>query len=262
MSTTADPTGPRASVVVLAGGMGLRLRPHTVHLPKPLMPIGDTTVLELLLDQLGRQGFRRVTLALAYLGDLIEKTCGDGSRFGLELSYSRESTPLSTAGPLQLVEPVEDPLVVINGDLLTNLDFRGLVDFHKERGADATVAVQRLHSELDYEVVAVGEDGELLDYSESPAQGHVVSIGVNVLEPDVIDCISPGEALSMPDLILRLREQGKKVVVYKADCLWQDIGRPEHYESAVELFRHRTADFFPSGATAGRARCLEAGRRP
>jgi len=245
MSTTYDVMESRADVVILAGGKGKRLHPHTIRVPKPMMPIGDTSVVEILLQQLRRQGFQRVTLALSHLGDLIEEACGDGSRFGLDLCYSREPVPLSTAGPLELVERTERPLLVVNGDLLTDLDFRGVLDFHRERGADATVTVQELRTELDFGVVEVGEDGELLGYVEKPAHGHIVSIGVNVFEPEVIDSIEPGEVLSMPELIMRLRREGKKVFVYEASCLWQDIGRPEHYERAVELFRRNTEAFLP-----------------
>jgi len=186
-----------------------------------------------------------VTLALSHLGDLIEDACGDGSRFGLELSYSREPSPLSTAGPLKLIENLGNPFIVINGHLLTNLDFRRVLEFHTERGGDATVAVRAEQAELDFGVVEVGESGELLDYVEKPHHEYMVGIGVNVFGPEVLDCIEVGESVTMPEVIMRLRRAGKKVFVYRAKCLWQDIGRPEHYESAVALFRGNEAEFPP-----------------
>ena len=248
MSTTSDPsadTAVQTDVVILAGGKGKRLHPYTVRLPKPLMPIGDTSVLELLLRQLHVQGFRRATLALSHLGDLIEEVCGDGTRFGLDLCYSREPKPLSTGGPLKLIKGLDRSFVVVNGDLLTDLDFREVIEFHRRREAAATIVVQEHRIGFDFGIVEVNERAELESYREKPSFHHLVSIGVNVLEPEVIDFIESGETLSMPDLLLRLRDAGKRVLVYPTKCLWQDIGRPEHYEKARELFQKHASEFLP-----------------
>ncbi len=231
-------TQPR--VIILAGGKGRRLRPYTMTLPKPLLPLGEMPVLEILLRRLRRSGFRDVTLAVSHLPELIENVCGDGARFGLKIRYSREHRPLSTAGPLALVRGLRRAFLVINGDILTNLDYRALLRFHGERRAAATVAVHRRRLQDDFGIIEVGAGGILAGWTEKPQHEHVVSMGVYALQPRVLRYIRPGKALDMPALILRLRDAGEKVLVYESSCLWLDIGRPEDYEAATEMFaRHR-----------------------
>ena len=253
MSTTSETNtdaDAQTHVVILAGGKGKRLHPHTVRLPKPLMPIGDTSVLELLLCQLQLQGFRQVTLALSHLGSLIEEVCGDGTRFGLDLRYSREPDPLSTAGPLKLVKGLDRSFLVVNGDILTDLDFSEIVDFHRCQEAIATIVAQEHSVEFDFGIVEVNGMAELESFREKPSFRHLVSIGVSVLEPEALDFIQAGEELSMPDLLLRLRNAGKRVLVYPTKCLWQDIGRPEHYQKAQEIFRKNASKFLPASGSA------------
>jgi NDP-sugar pyrophosphorylase family protein len=228
--------------VILAGGRGTRLRPYTTVLPKPLMPIGDMPILEVVLRQLKRSGFTRVTLAVSYLAGLIEAYCGDGSRFGLELAYSREEKALSTAGPLKLVPGLDDTFLTANGDLLTTLDFAALVRFHRERGAAATIAVHRRTARIDYGVVETEDDGALRAYTEKPELPYLVSMGVNVFEPWVTDYIADGETLGIPDLMLRLKAAGKTVLTYESPCLWYDIGRHEDYEQAIDVFESMRRD--------------------
>ena len=139
--------------VILAGGEGTRLRPYTTILPKPLMPVGEMPILEIVLRQLKHRGFDRVTLAVSYLAELIEAFCGDGSRFGLEIRYSREPRALSTAGPLKLVPGLDETFLVMNGDVLTTLDYAALVRFHRDRGAAATIAMHRRTIEIDFGVI-------------------------------------------------------------------------------------------------------------
>ena len=139
--------------VILAGGQGTRLRPYTAVLPKPLMPIGDMPILEIVLRQLQRAGFRDVTLAVSYLAEMMQAYCGDGSRFGLRIRYSRETASLSTAGPLKLIPGLDDTFLVMNGDLLTTLDYAALIRFHREHGAMATIATHRRTVLIDYGVV-------------------------------------------------------------------------------------------------------------
>jgi NDP-sugar pyrophosphorylase family protein len=234
--------------VILAGGKGTRLRPYTTVLPKPLMPIGDMPILEVVLRQLQRSGFTRVTLAVSYLAELIEAFCGDGSRFGLELAYSRETKPLSTAGPLKLVPGLDDTFLTTNGDLLTTLDFASLVRFHRETKAAATIAVHRRTAKIDYGVVETEDDGSLRAYIEKPQFPYRVSMGVNVFEPWVTDHIADGETLGIPDLMLRLKEAGKTVMTYEAPCLWYDIGRHEDYEEAMDVFEAKRTDFLEGPA--------------
>jgi len=229
--------------VILAGGQGSRLRPYTTVLPKPLMPLGDMPILEVVLRQLKRTGVTRVTLAVSYLAELIEAYCGDGSRLGLDIRYSRETRALSTAGPLKLVPGLDETFLVMNGDVLTTLDYAAMVRHHRARGAAATLAMHRRSVRIDYGVVEIGEDGSLRDYLEKPEHHYTVSMGVNVLEPRTLAHIADGEVLGMPDLMLRLKAAGEKVLAYEEPCLWLDIGRMDDYEQALEVFASRRGEF-------------------
>jgi NDP-sugar pyrophosphorylase family protein len=239
--------------VILAGGKGTRLRPYTTVLPKPLMPVGDMPVLEIVLRQLRRHGFTRVTLAVSYLAELIEAYCGDGSRFGLSLAYSRETRELSTAGPLKLVPGLDRTFLAMNGDVLTTLDYRGLVEAHRQSGAAATVAVHRRKVKIDYGVIRPDASGALSEYVEKPEFDYLVSMGVNVFDPRALDHIRPDETLGIPDLMRRLVEAGETVRTHEPDCLWLDIGRVEDYEQAVDLFESMRETFLEgTGAPPGR----------
>lgn len=235
----------RMHAVILAGGHGSRLRPYTTVLPKPLMPIGDMPILEVVLRQLRRAGFERVTLAVSYLAELIEAFCGNGRRFGLEIRYSHEDRMLSTAGPLQLVKDLDDTFLVMNGDVLTTLDYAAMVRFHRERGATATLAMHRRTVRIDYGVVETDAAGLLQRYIEKPEYHYTVSMGINVLEPRALQHIASGEVLGMPDLMLRLRDAGEKVQAYDAPCTWLDIGRMDDYEEALDRFERERAMFLP-----------------
>ncbi|OGF16963.1 MAG: nucleoside-diphosphate-sugar pyrophosphorylase [Candidatus Eisenbacteria bacterium RBG_16_71_46] len=234
--------------VILAGGEGTRLRPYTTVLPKPLMPVGEMPILEIVLRQLKHRGFDRVTLAVSYLAELIEAFCGDGSRFGLEIRYSREPRALSTAGPLKLVPGLDETFLVMNGDVLTTLDYAALVRFHRDRGAAATIAMHRRTIEIDFGVIEAGADGALERYIEKPRYHYTVSMGVNVLEPRALAHIGENEALGMPDLLLRLKAAGETVVAYEEPCLWLDIGRVDDYEKALDVFASRRAEFLAGSA--------------
>lgn len=231
--------------VILAGGKGTRLRPYTTVLPKPLMPIGDMPVLEVVLRQLARAGFSRVTLAVSYLAELLEAYCGDGARFGLAIEYSRETRELSTAGPLKLIGGLDDTFLVMNGDLLTTVDYRALVEEHRASGAAATIAVHRRRVKIDYGVIETDAAGTLAAYIEKPEIAYTVSMGINVLEPRALDHIGVDETLGMPDLFLRMKARGETVRVHQAEGLWLDIGRHEDYEQAVEIFSARRGEFLP-----------------
>jgi NDP-sugar pyrophosphorylase family protein len=229
--------------VILAGGKGTRLRPYTTVLPKPLMPIGDMPILEVVLRQLKRNGFTRATLAVSYLAGIIEAYCGDGSRFGLDLRYSRETRELSTAGPLKLVPDLDGTFLAMNGDILTTLDYAALVRYHREVGAAATIAIHRRTVKIDYGVIETDAAGILEEYLEKPEYHYRVSMGINVFEPRVLDHIGNDEKLTIPDLMLRLKAAGEKVATCEPKCLWLDIGRPEDHEKAVELFASTRATF-------------------
>jgi len=234
--------------VILAGGKGTRLRPYTTVIPKPLMPIGDVAILEVVLRQLQGAGFSRITLAVSYLAELIEAFAGDGSRFGLDIVYSREDRELSTAGPLRLLDDPGDTFLVMNGDLLTTVDYRAMWETHRESGAAATIAVHHRKVKIDLGVVETTADGCLDRYIEKPEYSYTVSMGINILDRRALDHIAENEALGMPDLLLRLKEAGETVRVYDRPCRWLDIGRADDYENAVELFAASRDEFLPGDA--------------
>ena len=167
--------------VILAGGKGERLQPYTARIPKLLLPIGDTPILEIVLRQLARSGFERVTLAVSHRADLIRAVCGGGERFGLEIRYSQEERPLSTAGPLGRITGLGNPCLVMNADVLM-LD-ASLIDAHAKSAASATIAVCERRVRLDLEVIVRNEDGTLRDYDEKPELRHTVAMGINVFDP-------------------------------------------------------------------------------
>lgn len=223
--------------VILAGGKGARLAPYTKILPKPLMPIGDMPILEILLRQLRRSGISEVVLTVGHLSELMRAFFQDGARLGLRIDYSYEDNPLGTAGPLSLVkDSLTSTFLVSNGDVLTDLDFNSLIEYHKHSGAAATIAMHARDVKIDLGVLQFNGDYELTGYIEKPTYHFHVSMGVYVFEPSVLKHIPFGEYLDFPDLVLKLLEQGECVVGYPFQGYWQDLGRPGDYEQAVEEF--------------------------
>ena len=239
--------------VLLAGGKGTRLRPYTHVLPKPLMPLGEADpmpIIEVVLRQLGRFGFDDVTIITGYLTELIEAFCGDGSKFGTRLSYRRETTPLGTAGGLTLLERPREPVLVINGDILTTLDYGEMFAFHRRRGAAATIASYPREVKIDFGVLVFGDDPHILTgYQEKPEYSVEVSMGVYILDPLAWDYLKPGRALPMPDLLESMRHRGHDIHCYRQECYWLDIGRHDDYATANEIFEARRGAFLGSPAT-------------
>jgi NDP-mannose synthase len=232
-------------VIVLAGGTGTRLRPYTTVLPKPLMPVGDMPVLEILLRRLAAAGFIRVNLAVGHLAELIEAYFGDGRRYGLELVYWRESQPLGTAGPLAEMELESDRALVMNGDLLTTLEFAGLVDGHVASGAAATLAVKSREVPIDFGVVHMEGDA-VAAFEEKPVITYDVSMGVYVFEPRVVRLIPRGIHFDFPDLLAAVLERGWPVHGHRSTDFWLDIGRIEDYELALNQFEDLRAALLPA----------------
>jgi NDP-sugar pyrophosphorylase family protein len=240
--------GPeRVKAVILAGGRGTRLRPFTVVLPKPLVPLGDRPVLEILLRRLAGFGFREVVVSTGHLAELIMAVCGDGSRFGVGISYCREEEPLGTAGPLARIPGLSDPTIVLNGDLLTTLSLSNIVAHHAREAADVTIGTYRRQVKIDFGVVETDADGRFVGFREKPVHEMDVSMGVNVLSGRAIGMIRPGERLDMPELILRVRDAGGRVVCYREDCHWLDIGRMEDYATAQEEFARNESRYLGGG---------------
>lgn len=222
--------------VILAGGKGTRLAPYTIVYPKPLVPVGTMPILEIVVRQLHYFGVRDITMAVGHLAELIMAYFGDGSRFGVNISYSREDQPLGTAGPLALVEDLDSAFLVMNGDLLTTLNFESLLEFHRKSGAVVTVAAYERHDRIDLGVLDINDDGQVTDYREKPIYSHRVSMGVYVFEPVVLEFLEKGTPIDLPGLILRLLSYDKKICAFPFEGFWLDIGRPDDYARAIELF--------------------------
>lgn len=223
--------------VILAGGKGARLRPYTTILPKPLMPVGDMPILEIMLRQMKRAGVDEAILTVGHLSSLLQAFFQNGERLGLKINYSFEDNPLGTAGPLSLVsDRLTETFLVSNGDVLTNLDLRGLLKFHRESGAIATIAMHTRQVKIDLGVLHFNDGYELTNYEEKPTLDYHVSMGIYVFEPKALDYIPRNQYLDFPDLVLRLIRSDHKVVGYPFEGYWQDLGRPDDYEQAVADF--------------------------
>lgn len=238
--------------VVLAGGLGLRLRPYTMNIPKPLLPLGDTPTIDIVLHQLASQGFTRVVLTLGHLPELITAILGDGRRFGLRIDYQLESEPLGTAGPVRMVEDLDDTFLVMNGDLLTTVDYADVVRRTAASSCAASIVAVRRQVSIDYGVVHVTE-GDVLDhYDEKPTLEYLVSTGIYGLRRSAVDDIPRGR-YDMPQLMSALASSGQGVQCLRSDCYWQDIGRFDDYQRASADFVANPGDFMPVATGAARA---------
>jgi NDP-sugar pyrophosphorylase family protein len=225
--------------VVLAGGLGTRLQPYTTVLPKPLMPIGDRPVLDIVVRQLRRHRFDRITIATGHLAELIEAFFGDGSTHGIPVDYFREDRPLGTVGSLALIDGLDQDFLVMNGDVLTDMDYSALLSGHRESGAAATVAVKRRTVQIDLGVLEFADDGapeRITGCVEKPRLDYHASMGVYCFSPSVLRFIEPGRPLDFPDLVQRLLDAGELVRGWHSDAYWLDIGRHDDYERALEEF--------------------------
>jgi len=231
--------------VILAGGKGTRLRPFTMTIPKPLLPLGDVPIVEIVIRQLAAGGFDRIILTLGHMAPLFSTLLGDGKRLGVDVQYCYEETPLGTAGPLRLIENLSDPFLVMNGDLLTTISFRDLILHHRTMGAVATIASSCREVYIDYGVVDANERGMLAGYREKPTLDYQVSMGINVLSREALDFIPADTRFDMPELMLTLMRAGHDVACYQTHCYWQDIGRFDDYQRASEDFTSDPARFLP-----------------
>ena len=231
--------------VVLAGGKGTRLAPYTKILPKPLMPIGDMPILEVILRQMKNAGICNVILTVGHLSELLRAFFQDGHQWGLQIEYSYESCPLGTAGPLALIDGLDNTFLVSNGDVLTTMHFCDLINFHKEQGATATIAVHHRKVKIDLGVIQWDGSPQITGYIEKPSYDYCVSMGVYVFEPQVLAYIPRGQYMDFPDLVLKLIAAGEKVLGYEYEGYWQDLGRPDDYETATQDFGKMRTQFLP-----------------
>jgi NDP-sugar pyrophosphorylase family protein len=218
--------------VILAGGRGTRLAPYTTVLPKPLMPVGDVPIIELLIQRLADAGITHVTLAVGHLAALMMAYFDHRGDLGVKIEYSLESVPLGTAGPLAQVGDLDETFLVMNGDLLTDLDFTELVSTHRNAGAVATVGTYRREVKIDLGVLEVDEHDRIQRYVEKPTYDFLVSMGVYAFEPAALSYIQPETYLDLPVLITQLLDAGEPVATHLHPGYWLDIGRPDDYERA------------------------------
>ncbi len=233
--------------IILAGGKGRRLKPYTNVLPKPLMPVGDMPILEIILRQLKSSGVDNVIIAVGHLHHMIESFFKNGEEYGLNIKYSLEDKPLGTAGPLRLIaEDLDENFIVMNGDLLTSLDYKAAFNSHIENNADATIATFERTLDIDFGVIEANKDSELIDYKEKPTSTYKVSMGVNIFRKSSLTSIlEKHEYLDIPDVMIQLMQEGKKVFCYQEECSWLDIGRIDDYQEAVDIFERDKAIYLP-----------------
>lgn len=223
--------------VILAGGRGARLAPYTAVLPKPLMPIGDMPVLELLIRRLALHDIGQVTLAVGHLSSLIRAYFrNEPERFGVSIDYSQETEPLGTAGPLSMIDNLNDTFLVMNGDLLTDLDFGAMIAFHREHQATATIGVYERDVPINLGVIQTDTDRRVIGYVEKPVYHYEVSMGVYVLEPKALSFVPQQKRFDLPDLIRAMLAADTRVLAYRHTGYWLDIGRPDDYQQAQEDF--------------------------
>lgn len=246
--------------IILAGGKGVRLAPVTQVIPKPLVPLGGKPILEIVIRQLKHHGFRHITLAVGYMADLIQAYFGDGGKFGVQIDYSFETEPLGTAGPLAFIDGLDETFLVMNADVLTDLNYQTLIDYHRHHGAIATVSAYERQVSIDLGVIIKDGGCRIQDYVEKPSFTHLVSMGVYVFEPAIMDYIrgdssgnpdqnpqlpnqkpetgnqKPPGYLDFPDLIKHLLSLHQLVNFYPFEGYWLDIGRHEDYTKASEDF--------------------------
>jgi NDP-sugar pyrophosphorylase family protein len=234
--------------VVLAGGLGMRLRPYTMNIPKPLLPLGDQATMEIVLQQLAGQGFERVVITLGHMPQLVEALLGDGRRFGLHIEYIVESEPLGTAGSLNLVEDLDETFLVMNGDLLTTIDYGKVLASQEASDHSATVVLARREVPIDYGVVYVDEQGNLARYEEKPVLHHYVSTGIYALDRFTVSRVPKGR-FDMPDLITDLVAAHERVRCHITDEYWQDIGRFDDFQRASADFVQDPERFLPLWST-------------
>lgn len=217
--------------LVMAGGYGSRLRPLTEEVPKPMLPVGNKPLLELIVEQLRQAGIRQVNVATHYKGDVIAEHFKNGEGFGVDIRYVKEDQPLGTAGALSLLEGVDEPLLVMNGDILTRVDFRALLNFHHEHKADLTVCVRQYEFRVPYGVIEA-EGVQVKRISEKPVVRQFINAGIYLLNSQVRKLIPSGQAYDIPDLIERLIQDGRSVVCFPIREYWLDIGKVDQYDQA------------------------------
>lgn len=226
--------------IIQAGGRGTRLRPYTLVMPKPLMPVGGLPVIEMLLKWLCRNGITEISITIGYLGHLIRALCGNGSQWDMNIEYSEELEPLGTVGPLKLIkDKLTDTFLVLNGDLVSDIDLRAFVDFHKQHEGLLTIAITQKDIDIDLGVIEkVGN--RVVDFKEKPKLQYPVSMGVYCMDPPILGLIPNGVPFGFDNLMYMMLEKGMPVFVYEHNGIWMDIGREEDFLKAQEVFANNS----------------------
>lgn len=219
--------------IILAGGKGTRLRPYTITLPKPLVPVGgEIPIIEIIIRQLSQAGFTHITMAVNHMAQLIMAFCGDGSKWNIKIDYSFEDKPLSTIGPLTLIKDLPENFLVMNGDILSDIDYRHFINSHIRSGSEVTVSTYRRSVDIDFGVLGHDVDGRINAFREKPKYDFDVSMGIYALNRRVVDRLKTGEAYGFDTLMTDGVREGRNYRVVRFDGFWLDLGRPEDFDTA------------------------------
>ncbi|MFV0472123.1 MAG: sugar phosphate nucleotidyltransferase [Paludibacteraceae bacterium] len=218
--------------IILAGGKGTRLKPYTVSLPKPLVPVGEMPIIEIIIRRLVDAGFNHLTITVNHMADIVRAFCGDGSKWNVKIDYSLENKPLSTMGPLKLIQDLPDNFLIINGDVLTDLNFGEFYDEHVSQGNIFTISAFVREQKIDYGVLETGEGGKLIGFLEKPTNHYNVSMGVYMASKKILEYIPEDQFYGFDHLMLDLIKINNPATVKLFSGYWLDIGRPDDYEKA------------------------------
>ena len=236
MLTKSNKSKMPKHAIILAGGKGTRLRPYTVVLPKPLMPIGEYPILEVIVRQLVTHGFDQITMAVNHQAELIKAFFGNGEKWDIKINYSLEDKPLSTMGPLKLITGLPDNFLMMNGDILTDLNFGAFYEEHVAANRQFTISSYKRHQLIDYGVLELDENSNLTAFVEKPKKDYEVSMGVYMVNKKVLELIPSGTPYGFDHLMLDMLNHNRSVTVKTFDGYWLDIGRPDDYMQAIEQF--------------------------
>lgn len=229
--------------IILAGGKGTRLKPYTISLPKPLVPVGEMPIIEIIIRQLANAGFEHITITINHMADIIRAFCGDGSKWNVKIDYSLEHKSLSTMGPLKLINDLPENFLIINGDVLTDLDFGKFYDEHVDATNIFTISAYAREQKVDYGVLETGNDNKLVGFLEKPTNYYNVSMGVYMASKKILEYIPEDQFYGFDHLMLDLIKINNPATVRLFSGYWLDIGRPDDYEKACNDLEERKFNF-------------------
>ncbi|MGC3976848.1 MAG: sugar phosphate nucleotidyltransferase [Paludibacteraceae bacterium] len=229
--------------IILAGGKGTRLKPYTISLPKPLVPVGEMPIIEIIIRQLANADFEHITITVNHMADIIRAFCGDGSKWNVKIDYSLENKPLSTMGPLKLINDLPENFLIINGDVLTDLDLGKFYDEHVDAKNIFTISAFAREQKVDYGVLEIGKENKLIGFLEKPTNYYNVSMGVYMANKKILEYIPENQFYGFDHLMLDLIKTNNPATVRVFTGYWLDIGRPDDYEKACNDFEEKNIIF-------------------